>query len=640
MHRHDPTEDSLLEADGLAEFAAARSARGGASTRSSGGGGASVYDGMRSEGYSDGYGTRRSAEEEHQPHSPPARYDPDDVPLASPRSSFPSARGPPTQHYQPYAPYSPPQAFPPAPHFAPPSLPPPSLHARSDPPPSVARPPLPRTWGNTWRSAPTYAGIGAGAGRRDSYAPDPQAYPFPSPPPPFPGSRGWAAHDPYARGGAHGYEAEYEAGDEFAGRGDLGAARSAWGGGAESEEDDEADEEKHPAARTVEGEWTAPAGGYLHGVGFDGAHLASGAAAQDGGKAERRRERLERRFGSSALSALGARGQGRTAQEDATGVDSAGRLLTQGRRKRLFLRWTQALLALVVGAGAIGAAFTHPDPKPAPTGSAPHWALIVLPFLSLALSTYCFAVRPCLVRRRAQEAPGGQGGMGMGMGVYPLLQPQPQQQGGGGGFFGGGGGGQKGKYAPPGAGMSVNLVVDPRFLPGFALGAGAGAAEGGEVAQRRREKRRRKKKRREERRRRRAVAARGAGAADEESSSSSSLSSSDGDERDPPDAWTAATSSPNPRHALLSHLSHESAWRSARAWAARVLALDGAACALWGGVGIWAIGWAGKCPPGGGKGFCNLFNTAVAGAVLESVAFGASFALGCFDLSRAKVSPR
>lgn len=36
----------------------------------------------------------------------------------------------------------------------------------------------------------------------------------------------------------------------------------------------------------------------------------------------------------------------------------------------------------------------------------------------------------------------------------------------------------------------------------------------------------------------------------------------------------------------------------------------------------------------------DLFNTAEAFAIMSSVAFAASFTLGCFDLSRAKLSPR
>ncbi|GAA5824975.1 hypothetical protein JCM3770_001416, partial [Rhodotorula araucariae] len=489
MHEQHSTENSLLEADGLAEFAAAQSAvRHGASSRSDGGEADRAYGGLRSTGdVNERCAWQTSAD---YPPTPPARYDPLAVAHSSWSPDAPTPMAPVRTGAQAYPPYAAPwTSHSTSPRFAPPSFPSPSLQPDFDPARPVARPPLTRGWGGqTWRSAP-----------------------------PAPTRSSWVTEDPYAR------SRDYRGGGELVdGRGDLGAGAgwSAWtpGGGAASVYD--GDDDDGPAA----GEWTAPAGSYLHGVGFDDRwHLPP--AGFDAKAQRRRQERIERRFGGlpgPQPSSPSGSGRGRTPLEEATGVDSSGRLLTLGRRKRLFLRWAQATLALVVGASAIGAAFTHTDPTPTPAGSAPHWALIVLPFLSLALSTYCSAARPCLVRRRGREESlrGGLGAAGVheglgAAGVFPLQQ-QPQS---GSGLFRGG---KKREHVPAGAGMSVNLVVDPRFLPGFA----AGVTGGDDAAWQRRKDRRRRKKRRAERRRRRRAAARTATGGDDTASSSSSSSSS------------------------------------------------------------------------------------------------------------------
>lgn len=261
---------------------------------------------------------------------------------------------------------------------------------------------------------------------------------------------------------------------------------------------------------------------------------------------------------------------------------------------------------------------TPDNPAPTPKGSAPHWALIVLPFLSLALTSYLFAIHPCLFRRRraSEDSAQGPGGAAFGaLGVFPLLQPQQPEHskrswfGGGGrgsaGDHGPGGGG--GKYRPPGGGMSVNLIVDPSLLPGLGGLEDAQRASEGERRERQQKKRRRRRRRRREERRR-AAAGPGEGAELSSSSSSSSLSTLSSDDSDP---WTASRStgiprdstSSNPRTALLSHLQHEAAWRAARSYAKRIAAVDFVCCVVWGAVSVWAIGWAGKCAPGDGEGF-------------------------------------
>ncbi|GAA5915771.1 hypothetical protein JCM8208_003878 [Rhodotorula glutinis] len=644
MHQRLETDDSLLEVDGLANFAA--SLRDSSSSR----GGAEGAGGSHEGGWDSGRRGRGSKDEQDEPHSQPAHYNPRHLPFSSSSPSSPS---------------SPSLCAAPRP-FASPTIrtntdsrgarlgthpsaePSPPRPAWFEPPPSCARPLLKREPPphvldgphDSLRSPTTY-------GHPPPFSP-PSALPYP-PPPPFVSP---AYADPHAV--AYPFDDYVDYRTDV--RGDLGT--SSWSARTDhvDREDDAVSEKGYTSlSGPSAGEWHAPAGTHLHGVGFDDSHAHGAAqpAKKSAAAVERRREQLARKFGGSGSrpAATSAReGGARTEEEEMTGVDAGGRLVTVGRRKRIFLRCAQAACALLVGVCAIAAAFTHPvesadHPAPAPKGSAPHWALIVLPFLSLALSTYLFAIHPCLHRRRrAGVGPAhGLGGAAPGaLGVYPLLQPQqpPHSKrswsGGGGGARGGGGPG-------PGGGMSVNLVVDPRFLPGFdGVDEARRAYEDVERRERQQKKRRRKRRRRLEERRR--VAAEN-GATLSPSSSSSSLSSLTSDDSDP---WTASRStggprnstSSNPRRALLSHLSHEAAWRAARSLAKRVAATDFACCIAWGGLSVWAIGWAGKCAPGEGEGFCNLFNSAEACAVLASVAFASSFALGCFDLSRSKLSPR
>ncbi|BGP10220.1 hypothetical protein JCM10049v2_006103 [Rhodotorula toruloides] len=117
-------------------------------------------------------------------------------------------------------------------------------------------------------------------------------------------------------------------------------------------------------------------------------------------------EKLERKFGQErSTDAAGVSAKQRMKEaKDATkaeklevqrttGVDDKGRLVVMGRRKRLALRWFQAGGAVIVGIGSIGAAvLTHPKDKPPPSGSAPLLILYLLPFLSLFLTTYLFAI--------------------------------------------------------------------------------------------------------------------------------------------------------------------------------------------------------------------------------------------------------
>ncbi|GAA5857138.1 hypothetical protein JCM9279_006022 [Rhodotorula babjevae] len=667
MHQRLDTDDSLLEADGLADFAARL--RDSTSSRGGVGGPSRTVDGGWGE-----QGRRWNHGNEHDPpHSQPARYHASDLlpssSIASPPPFAAPTRRDDLSDSTMRSRTSPADSS----SFARPS---PPRHESLGPPSPLARPLLKR------EPALELADVCQDTLRSSSsnHYPPPfspvSTLPYP-PPPPFVSP---AYADPHAVAYPFDDYDDYHVDM----RGDLGT--SSWSARPDSvgKPGDAASEKDFAASPGPSvGEWHAPGGAYLHGVGFDDSH-AHGAAQppkKSAAALERRREQLARKFGGSAAQCAGAgarRGGARTEEEEVTGVDAQGRLVTLGRRKRIFLRCAQASCALLVGVCAIGAAFTKPvetADHPAPKGSAPHWALIVLPFLSLALTIYLFAIHPCLHRRRrASEdpahGPGAALAGALGVCVQPPQYPQSRRS-----WFGGGGGGARGgpgpggKYGAPGGGMSVNLVVDRRLLPGLGGPDDAQRASDAERRERQQKKRRRKRRRRREARRRAATAA-GDNAALSSSSSSSSPSTLSSDDSDP---WTASrasdaprdSTSSNPRTALLSHLQHEAAWRTARSFAKRVAAVDFVCCIAWGAVSVWAIGWAGKCAPGDGEGFwrvfsllsrptlasederslshharSNLFNSAEACAVLASIAFASSFALGCFDLSRAKLSPR
>ncbi|BGP18638.1 hypothetical protein JCM10213v2_006704 [Rhodosporidiobolus nylandii] len=436
--------------------------------------------------------------------------------------------------------------------------------------------------------------------------------PYSPPPPPFPAQPSSSPHPPYAPASQPRYSDPYEAEDE---RGDLA------GGWTPDPEDD-----------GEKGEFHYPAGTYQHGVGFnshDGAarpHPPSKSAA--GEKLKDRLANLERKFGSSTSSSFppfagipprdGARAMRARQREEKKeakalrGVDSKGRLVTQGRRKRATLRWAQGIGAVVVGCGSIGAALlTHPPNPPPPFGSAPLWAMYILPFLSLVLTLYMHVIRPYRFKKRSSAADAaGVGGFPSGGGMLVPILPGKALPSGGGGCCGFGRSKQRvprgGTYQPSGP-MAVNLVVDPSLFAALSPAPAARQRPSEEEERKQRGGRRKREKRRRARAREREKAAR-----DEEGlvSSSSELDSSDFSSSSS-DAWSDTADPATQRKGILSHLASEQAWLAARKWGTKVAAAD------------------------------NLYNLALAFSVLTAVVFLASFALGCIDLSRSKaLNPR
>ncbi|GAA6029069.1 hypothetical protein JCM8097_001578 [Rhodosporidiobolus ruineniae] len=646
MHEQEPTDASIESVDGLASFSQRRreeeERREGAIARLA---------------QPDGAGYERREEDGYDhPHSPaPAHYSsypPSSTPSAPrPFSSLTSQLPPSFPPAPPTIPYSSPTSYDPSsPPFRPPLR---------DDPPSFSSLPYPSTsYASGSGSTPSYEhGLpafsswhgsqpyGGGANWRES------GY-FPPFPPSSQAQRGWV-RDPFE-----------EAGEEYGRGGDLGYRSLPYGRAAEVDEDDYEDEEEKPEGG---GEFHHPAGSYQHGVGFDGSHLSPSSPSSGGRqKSGRAMRRLEREFGPSPSSPSSAqddplaglsgkaryrafrRQQAVRQAEEASrsGVDEKGRLIgVGGRRRRVLLRWAQGVGAVVVGVGSIGAAvLTHPSSDPPPKGHPPLYLLYLLPFLSLFLTLFLHVVRPAMYRRRTRA--GGMAGQGGGGMVVPLVQGAP---GGGGGGRNGGGwtccGSRRRSRVPrgaPGQGQTtVNLVVDPAVLAGLTGGGAGGAAE--EEARRKRERERREKKDRRRRRRRRKerpARRRGGGEEGEEgeesdsslvSSSSSSCSSSLSSAPD------AAAARDRLSTLLPQRLAASRTFHLARRWLLKVVWAEAAAGVVWAAESVWAIGWGGgKCPVGGFEGYCNLYNLALAFAVLTAVVFFASAALSAMDLVRSK----
>lgn len=121
-------------------------------------------------------------------------------------------------------------------------------------------------------------------------------------------------------------------------------------------------------------EWEGTGGEYRHGVGFE-----EPVSEKDKRKVKDRMRRLEREFGEKK-GAGGGGWEGLSMNErmkrvkeerrkekvdlvERSGVDSKGRLVVLGRRKRVALRWLQGSGALGVGVGSIGSALVRPSPR-------------------------------------------------------------------------------------------------------------------------------------------------------------------------------------------------------------------------------------------------------------------------------------
>ncbi|GAA6046159.1 hypothetical protein NBRC10513_002154 [Rhodotorula toruloides] len=553
MHDREATEDSLVEADGLADFAAARQA---GSSQASGSFRSRDTIGVTRESVrpavyqSDGRDTDWRVASQPLNFLPQRSFDP-----SSSRHND-NLQSPSLHHAYTYDIYSPPALPSPAPTY--------SNDTPHFPLSFPSFPPSPHHPSPFARPTSSY-----GTPSHDAFYTAPVfLYDDPSDLPSSPPAHSSSYRDPFS------HDDVVFDNDET--RGDLAYALS--------------DERE-------KGEWFEAAGSYQQGVGFEG--VSGSRRSRQEEQTAARMEKLERKFGEQSaahpanLSAKQRMKEARDAKraerlevQGATGVDDKGRLIVMGRRKRLALKWFQTGGAAVVGIGSIGASvLTHPKEEPPPSGSAPLLVLYLLPFLSLFLTTYLFLIRPLLYKRRSQQPPQPQNNL-----ITPLLQqPQPQTSGGWCDCFGSSRRRvPRGQYHPP----QINLIVDPRLMAAMQRET---MDEGGRARQDGREKRRRRRRR-----------PRSPSHERDASESSSSLGSeddkSDSDEDDP---WTAHPSSSrtNPRKSLLSHVLLDTTWRAARSWAKKVAVADAVCAVVWGGVAGWAVFGGRKCPVGGFEGY-------------------------------------
>lgn len=114
--------------------------------------------------------------------------------------------------------------------------------------------------------------------------------------------------------------------------------------------------------------WDDVGGGtYQHGVGYDSGLAGGSSGKKEGRKTKDRMKRLEKEFGKDVVGGEGGRLSVKELMKKAkmegkrdkaelaerSGVDSKGRLLVNGSKKRLVMRWFQLIGALGVGVAII-----------------------------------------------------------------------------------------------------------------------------------------------------------------------------------------------------------------------------------------------------------------------------------------------
>ncbi|KAH9901543.1 hypothetical protein C8Q73DRAFT_678186 [Cubamyces lactineus] len=298
---------------------------------------------------------------------------------------------------------------------------------------------------------------------------------------------------------------------------------------------------------------------------------------------EERMRMLEREFGGKG---------GVKDESDPTmtvgSVDERGRLITDGPKKRLVVRWLQALLALTAAISSIYAALIIKPPSPAPPANKlPAYLLYVLSVLTFLGCTYLFLIYPCCCgARKPKDGPytQGPGGM-MVLPVQGLPGGKPKK-------------GKKGKGAPA-EGVQVNLIVDPSMF--------------GRDSERGRE--------------------------DEED-----WQGEDDATEAPPGSYSGASSAGRqrrspPRRGIFAGLAMEEQWRKARKMLKWGTTVDVFVMLLW-GLEFVVILLGKRCPVGGFEGWCDAYNLATAAACLLCLTFGVSLFFDVKDLHASRMSPR
>ncbi|OBZ69225.1 Phosphopantetheine adenylyltransferase [Grifola frondosa] len=258
------------------------------------------------------------------------------------------------------------------------------------------------------------------------------------------------------------------------------------------------------------------------------------------------------------------------------GVDEKGKLITEGPKKRLAVRWLEALLSLTASISSIYTALIiKPAGSPPPSKKLPVYVLYVLSVLTFLGITYLFLIYPCCcgARRHSEETPFTEGPGGIM--VLPVQSlPGGNKHGKGGKKKKGGGEG--------GEGVQVNLIVDPTMF-----GGGNREQE------------------------------------DEDDGSDvpfSSHSSSAGRRRRAPR-----------RRGIFAGLAMEAQWKRARKMMKWGMAVDMVVMLLWGTEFVLIL-LGQRCPSGSFDGWCDAYNIATAAACLLCLAFGFSIFFDIKDL--------
>ncbi|KAI0372932.1 hypothetical protein BV20DRAFT_990363 [Pilatotrama ljubarskyi] len=296
---------------------------------------------------------------------------------------------------------------------------------------------------------------------------------------------------------------------------------------------------------------------------------------------EERMRMLEREFGGKG----GMKDEG-DVERTVGSVDERGKLITEGPKKRLAVRWLQALLALTAAVSSIYAALIIKPPTPAPPANKlPAYLLYVLSVLTFLGCTYLFLIYPCCCGARKPKSSPYTEGPG-GMMVLPV-QGLP------------GGKQKKGKKDKGGSGqgVQVNLIVDPTM---FGRDSERGRDEDEDI--------------------------------DEDESEAL------------PGSYVGSSSAGRRRRAprrrgIFAGLAMEEQWRKARKVLKWGTTVDVLAMLLW-GMEFVVILLGKRCPVGGFEGWCDAYNLATAAACLLCLTFGLSIFFDVKDLHASRASPR
>jgi len=303
---------------------------------------------------------------------------------------------------------------------------------------------------------------------------------------------------------------------------------------------------------------------------------------------------LEREFGSKG------KGKGKTSDyvdEDGKPlvgtVNEKGKLVTQGPKKRIALRFLQLILALGAGLPSIYvAASVKVKPAPPPSGTPAAYTLYGTSILTFLLLVYLFLIQPCCGGNRPKDdsnrLPNGMMVLPVGVPALGKNAKKPKK-------------GKKGKAGSGAGDIQVNLIVDPDMF-------GRGEERDNEPQ--------------------------------------SDPDDDDYDNYTVPGSYSHPSSSHSrprrkarPRRSIFVGLAQESAWRDARKALKRMAWIDVGGMVVWGALFVFLL-ISKKCPAGRFNGWCTGYNVSSASACLLSVAFGVNIFFDVKDLYASRVSPR